>query len=224
MFRHINVKKKPDTTVLEPEIPDEEPEEDDGDLEVVEEIPHVKGLKKNGQPRKQMSDEVKARNVANLALAREKARLLKKSQSAVTEKEKSDAKEKKNAENEAKKKAKADLKAKQDEQIQEYEKQEHESKVEKIEEVKVLPTKKKKKKAVIVVEQDESDSDIEQIVVKTRKSKKPTPTPAPAPAPVPLVPVPTAYTEQEIAKLKKQKAAFENQQKKEALLLNAIFN
>ena len=221
-------KKKPDTTVLEPEIPDEEPEEDDGDLEVVEEIPHVKGLKKNGQPRKQMSDEVKARNVANLALAREKARLLKKSQSAVTEKEKADAKEKKNAQNEAKKKEKADLKAKQDEQIQEYEKQEHDAKVKKIEEVKPVPTKKKKK-AVIVVEQDESESEVEEIVVKTRKTKKQPPAPPPAPPPpppptVPPVPVPTAYTEQEIAKLKKQRLAFEKQQKKEALLMAAIFH
>ena len=126
-----------------------------------------------------------------------------------------------------KKKAKEDLKAKQDEQIQEYEKQEHDAKVKKIDDVKVLPTKKKKK-AVVVLEQDESDSDIEQIVVKTRKTKKqPTPAPPPPPPPPPRVapvPVPNVYTEQEVAKLKAQKLAFEKQQKKEALLLNAIFN
>ena len=218
------MKKKPDAIVVEPEITEEEPEENDGDLEVVEEIAPIKGLTKSGRPRKQMSPEVKARNAANLAIAREKARLLKKSQSAVTAKEKLVVKEKKDAENESKKKAKADLKAKQDEQIEAYQKQEHDAKIKKIEEVKTLPTKKKKK-AVVVLEQDESESEVEEIVVKTRKTKKQPPAPAPTPPPrVPPVPVPTAYTEQEIVKLKAQKLAFEKQQKKEALLLNAIFN
>jgi len=220
--------KKPVEDKIEPEISAVEPDEEGGELEVVEQIAPIKGLTKSGRPRKQMSDEVKARNKEVLAIAREKARLLKKSQSALTAKQKAEAKEKKQIELDAKKKAKEDLKAKQDEQIQEYEKQEHESKVEKLKEVKTLPTKKKKK-AVVVLEQDDSESEVEEIVVKTRKTKKqpPAPTPSippPPPPRVPPVPVPTAYTEQEIVKLKAQKLAFENQQKKNNLLMAAIFN
>jgi len=222
------MQKKPVEDKIEPEITDVEPDEEGGELEVVEQIAPIKGLTKLGRPRKQMSDEVKARNAEVLKIAREKARLLKKAQSAVTAKQRADAKEKKDAENDAKKKAKEDLKKLQDEQIQEYEKQEHDAKVNKIEEVKTLPTKKKKK-AVVVVEQDESDSDIEEIVVKTRKTKKqpPAPTPAVPPPPpprVPPVPVPAVYSQEEVAKLKAQKLAFEKQQKKNNLLMAAIFN
>ena len=134
--------KKPEPSIVEPEISDVEGD-DEGELEIVEEIAPIKGLKKNGQPRKQMSPEVKAKNAENLKIAREKAALLKKSHTATT--------------------------------------------------------------------------------------AKPPPAPAPAipplpPPRVPPVPVPTAYTEQEVAKLKAQKLMFEKQQKKEALLMAAIFN
>ena len=218
--------KKPVEDKIEPEITDVEGEEEEGELEVIEEIAPIKGLKKNGQPRKQMSPEVKAKNAENLKIAREKAAALKKAHTATTAKQKAEAKEKKQSELDAKKKAKEDLKKLQDEQIQEYEKQEHNAKVKKIEEVKVLPTKKKKK-AVVVLEQDESDSDIEQIVVKTRKTKKqpaPPPPPPPPPPRVPPVPVPAVYSQEEVAKLKAQKLAFEKQQKKNNLLMAAIFN
>ena len=76
--------KKPVEDKIEPEITDVEPDEEGGELEVVEQIAPIKGLTKSGRPRKQMSDEVKARNKEVLAIAREKARLLKKSQSALT--------------------------------------------------------------------------------------------------------------------------------------------
>ena len=96
--------KKPVEDKIEPEITDVEPEEEEGELEVVEQIAPIKGLTKSGRPRKQMSDEVKARNAEVLAIAREKAALLKKSQSALTAKQKAEAKEKKQIELDAKKK------------------------------------------------------------------------------------------------------------------------
>jgi len=222
---------KPDEIIDEhDEEPDDEPE-----LEVVEEIQTVK-LTKSGRPRKQMSDEVKARNTANLVLARAKAAALKKAQTALTDKEKAIQKEKKDAERKAKNKIKEELKEAQDDTIAAYEQEKREQKIKDLKEA-VKPKAKvvKKKKTIIIEESETEDEDDgqEEVVVKRVRKKKapPAPPPAPPPAapldivtPVAPVPVPKVYTDEEVAKLKQQKLLFEKEQKKRAILMNAIFN
>ena len=227
--------KKPDKPDEEPDEPDEEPDdyqETQRDLEVVEEIQTVK-LTKSGRPRKQMSDEVKARNTANLVLARAKAVALKKAHASLTDKEKAIEKEKKDA----KKKAKEDLIAAQDDTITAYEHEKREKKIKDLKEEVKPKAVKKKKKTIIIEESDTEDEDDgeEEMVVKRVRKKKPTPPPPAPPAPPPAapldivtpvvpVPVPKVYTDEEVAKLKSQKIMFEKEQKKRAILMNAIFN
>ena len=220
---------KPDD---DPEIDEEVPE-----LEVVDEIPTVK-LTKSGRPRKQMSDEVKARNTANLVVARAKAAALKRAQTALTDKEKAIEKEKRDAERKAKNKIKEDLKAAQDDTIAAYEQVKREDKIKDLkEEVKPKPKVVKKKKKTIIIEESETEDEEEeeQVVVKRVRKKKPVVPPAVLPAvppvvpldivtPVTPVPVPKVYTDEEVAKLKQQKLLFEKEQKKRAILMNAIFN
>ena len=218
--------------------PDEDPEidEEDPELEVVDEIPTVK-LTKSGRPRKQMSDEVKARNTANLVLARAKAAALKKAQTALTDKEKAIEKEKKDVERKAKNKIKEDLKSAQDDTIAAYEQVKREDKIKDLkEEVKPKPKVVRKKKKTIIIEESETeDEEEEEVVVKRVRKKKPVVPPAVLPAvppvvpldivtPVRPVPVPKVYTDEEVAKLKQQKILFEKEQKKRAILMNAIFN
>ena len=218
--------------------PDEDPEidEEDPELEVVDEIPTVK-LTKSGRPRKQMSDEVKARNTANLVLARAKAAALKKAQTALTDKEKAIEKEKREADRKVKNKIKEDLKAAQDDTIAAYEQVKREDKIKDLkEEVKPKPKVVRKKKKTIIIEESETeDEEEEEVVVKRVRKKKPVVPPAVLPAvppaapldivtPVTPVPVPKVYTDQEVAKLKQQKILFEKEQKKRAILMNAIFN
>lgn len=220
--------KKPDEIL---DGADEEPD-DEPELEVVDEIEVVK-LTKSGRPRKQMSDEVKARNTANLVLARAKAAALKKAQTSLTDKEKAIEKEKKDAEKKAKNKIKEDLKAAQDDTIAAYEQEKREKKIKDLKEEVKPKAVKKKKKTIIIEESDTEDEEEEEVVVKrVRKKKAPPPAPpAPPPAapldivtPVVPVPVPKVYTDEEVAKLKQQKILFEKEQKKRAILMNAIFN
>ena len=220
--------KKPDEIL---DGADEEPD-DEPELEVVDEIEVVK-LTKSGRPRKQMSDEVKARNTANLVLARAKAAALKRAQTSLTDKEKAIEKEKKDAEKKAKNKIKEDLKAAQDDTIAAYEQEKREKKIKDLKEEVKPKAVKKKKKTIIIEESDTEDEEEEEVVVKrVRKKKAPPPAPpAPPPAapldivtPVVPVPVPKVYTDEEVAKLKQQKILFEKEQKKRAILMNAIFN
>jgi len=206
---------KPDKPDQEPDATDEDPDEDP-ELEVVEDIPAV-SLTKAGRPRKQMSAEVKARNTENLVIARAKAAALKKAQSALNTKEKTAEKVKKEVVRVAKNKIKEEIKEEQNDKIAVYEQDIHEQKKAPI---------KKKKKAVVILEQEEDESDVEEIVVKTRRTKR-APPPLPPPdivARVPEVPVPKVYTDEEVAKLKQQKAQFEKEQKKRDTLMRAIFN
>ena len=220
--------KKPDEIL---DGADEEPD-DEPELEVVDEIEVVK-LTKSGRPRKQMSDEVKARNTANLVLARAKAAALKKAQTSLTDKEKAIEKEKKDAEKKAKNKIKEDLKAAQDDTIAAYEQEKREKKIKDLKEEVKPKAVKKKKKTIIIEESDTEDEEEEEVVVKrVRKKKAPPPAPPAVPPVVPLdivtpvvpVPVPKVYTDEEVAKLKQQKILFEKEQKKRAILMNAIFN
>jgi len=212
------------------ENPDDIEEEDPPELEVVEDIPHV-SLTKSGRPRKQMSAEVKARNAENLVIARAKAAALKKAQSALSAKEKTAEKVKKDVVRVAKNKIKEEIKEAQDDKIAAYEQDIREQKIEKLKEEvvpKALPIKKKKK-AVVILEQEDDESDVDEIVVKTRKARRSVVVPAPLPPPdivarVPAVPVPKIYTDEEVAKLKQQKAQFEKEQKKRDTLMRAIFN
>ena len=222
--------KKPDEIL---DGADEEPD-DEPELEVVDEIEVVK-LTKSGRPRKQMSDEVKARNTANLVLARAKAAALKKAQTSLTDKEKAIEKEKKDAEKKAKNKIKEDLKAAQDDTIAAYEQEKREKKIKDLKEEVKPKAVKKKKKTIIIEESDTEDEEEEEVVVKRVRKKKPVAPPAVLPAvppvvpldivtPVVPVPVPKVYTDEEVAKLKQQKILFEKEQKKRAILMNAIFN
>jgi len=220
-------KKQADPLDEEPDDDDDEPDEDTPELEVVEDIPHV-SLTKAGRPRKQMSAEVKARNAENLVIARAKAAALKKAQSAINKKEEIKEKVKKEVVRVAKNKKKEEIKESQDDKIAAYEQDIREQKIEKLEKEvapKTAPIKKKKK-AVVILEQEEDESDVEEIVVKTRRTKR-APPPLPPPdivARVPEVPVPKVYTDEEVAKLKQQKAQFEKEQKKRDTLMRAIFN
>ena len=230
-----------------PKNTDDISDEDDDELEVVAdiEIPNVK-LNKNGTARKPLSADQRERNLANLAKAREKARLQKLALSSKSKAEQDQAKKLRADKLAASKLKKAEDRASKDAEIEKFKNKNVEVKdetkpkeiikEEHVEEVVPKPKPKavRKKQTRIILEQDSSESEPEEIVVRTRKTKKtppaPPPTPPPAVAPkidhvsrVPAVPIPPAYTPEEIAKLKKQKETFEREQKKKLSLMNAIF-
>jgi len=227
-----------------PKNTDDISDEDDDELEVVAdiEIPNVK-LNKNGTARKPLSADQRERNLANLAKAREKARLQKLALSSKSKAEQDQAKKLRADKLAASKLKKAEDRASKDAEIEKFKNKNVEEKPkeiikekeEKLPVEEVVPKKEpvkrvRKKKAVVVLEQDSSESEVEEIIVRTRKTKK-TPVEPPVVAPkidhvsrVPAVPIPPAYTPEEIAKLKKQKEMFEREHKKKLSLMSAIFN
>ena len=85
--------------------------------------------------------------------------------------------------------------------------------------------KKKKKKKVIVMESSDSSSSEEEVIIKKKKKKKPSPSPPPAPAPASLAPPQQPrYTQEELDILRKEKIKQMKAKEKADRTYNSLFN
>ncbi len=186
--------------------------------EITNEKPSLGKLKKNGEPRKQLTEEQKARRVEILAkgraIAHEKRRELErmKKENPPTIKSVPEPTT-----------TRAEPKIQQDD---------NESEPETLK-VMSIPKQKKKKtkgKKIIIMDESESSSSEEEVIIKKKKSKrKSTPPPmseppkpvAPPPPPKPVVPEPS---QEEVDRLRRDKIRKMKEKERKDKLMSSIFN
>lgn len=198
--------------------------------EITKEIPEKTSLgklKKDGTPRKQLTDEQKAKRAEILAKGRAVAHQKRRELEAMKKENPIDVKEippvvEPNCckTEDVASPEKPKLKKEQNDVVSDHE-----------DDVKIIKMAKKKKKnnkkKIIIVDQSDSSSSDDEHVIVTKKKKKPTPPPRPPPPPPPtpavIEPPKTVQISEDVEKLRKEKIKRYQEKQRRDKLMSSIF-